>query len=200
MKPAMITNSAKTLTAAIFGALWGLLEVVIGNALHMARVPFRGVLLSLCAIALLVCAREFLRPRGSLLLVGAVAASLKGASMGGLALAPMIAIAAEAALAEGIFALAGFHRGSALLAGGTIMVYTVMHSLAAQGVLFGLDIYRLYMDSLERLGEFIQLPPRSAWLLLAILAGGQIALGVGAAFFGWQVGQRTRILLEESGS
>ncbi|MBI5475081.1 MAG: hypothetical protein HY961_22280 [Ignavibacteriae bacterium] len=188
----------ESIHAAIFGALWGAIEIVIGTALHAARVPFRGIVLSLLAVLVLVCAKAFVRRKGSLLLIGAVAATLKGLSMGGFVLTPMLAIFVEASVAEIAFALFGVRRFAALIAGSLALLYTFSHGLLAQGILFGTDIYLVYFDLFQRVLGALDVPQMSLLALLGGLAFVHAALGVVAALFAWSVAQRAKTLIEET--
>src|SRR5690606_32761234 len=62
---------------AIFGALWGALELSLGSALHALGVPFSGLFLAGVGIAVALVGYRFTRRRGSVVQIGLVAALLK---------------------------------------------------------------------------------------------------------------------------
>lgn len=67
----------KIVTIILFGSIWGMLEAIIGGALHVARVPFTGMIMSAIGFALLYTAlRLGVRP-ANLFAVSLVAASFK---------------------------------------------------------------------------------------------------------------------------
>ena len=108
--------------AALFGTLWGALELTIGTALHLAGVPLYGVLMSLIALVCLVTLRR-LQPRfGVCALAGAVAIFLKIFALGGLRPGPMVGIGLAALLVELGFAICGSRALGAVVAGVLVTV------------------------------------------------------------------------------
>lgn len=57
-----------------FGSLWGLSEVVVGEALYSANAPYASVFLTVWALVILSLGRGFLNKAGSSTLMGCVAA------------------------------------------------------------------------------------------------------------------------------
>jgi hypothetical protein len=196
LKPG-VTVAPQISACALFGALWGIIETVLGTALHAAHVPFRGLILSCVATVVLVCTKEFARYRGSLVMTGAVAMAIKGLSGGGLVFNPMLAIFLESVIAESIFSLFGIRRLSALVAGSLVVLYTYLHGILAQGVFFGFDIYTVYARAVALVIGTTNVDASFVWRMLLLLAACHIFLGVVAAWFGWNVAQRTRTLLQE---
>ena len=65
------------LKIAIFGAAWGLIEALLGGALHIIRVPYTGLIMAPIGFAILyVALRSGVRP-AQLFAVSLVAASFK---------------------------------------------------------------------------------------------------------------------------
>jgi len=65
------------LSIALFASAWGLIETLIGGAMHMAHLPFTGVVMASIGFAILYTAlRSGLAP-SKLALVSIVAASFK---------------------------------------------------------------------------------------------------------------------------
>lgn len=65
------------LKIAIFGAAWGLVEAILGGALHAIRVPYTGLIMSGIGFSILFIAyRSGVRP-GRLFAVSLVAAGFK---------------------------------------------------------------------------------------------------------------------------
>ena len=65
------------INAAVFATMWGFSEVVLGTILNSARIPFRSIIMSFIGAVLLISAKPFNPSRGSLILIGAVTATLK---------------------------------------------------------------------------------------------------------------------------
>lgn len=108
--------------AALFGALWGVLEATAGTALHLGRVPFRGEVMGLIGLVCLVCLRR-LQPRvGVVLVAGTTAVFLKIFTLGGLYPGPLVGIATQAVAVELGFLVAGGPVAAAI--GGAIALGT----------------------------------------------------------------------------
>ena len=102
--------------------------------------------MSFIAVIILVNAKEFTRYRGSLIVIGAIAATFKGLSLGGFVLTPMLAIFLESIIAEIIQIFLGINMFSSFIFGASILVYTFIHGLVMQIFYFGMNIYRVYLD------------------------------------------------------
>lgn len=196
-------DSRDTLYVAVFGTLWGLLEITLGLALKSLRVPFTGFLMAAAATVILLVGRRFATRRGSLVLMGCVAALLKVFSVGGFILGPVLAILAEAVLAEMVLRAVGFNRVGASMAAVLILVYTTMHPLLAQSVLYGAEIVPVYLEMLggaarllgvERVGL---LAVAAAWV--GLVTGLGTATGLAGHHLGARVEARVRALRAEEG-
>lgn len=176
---------------AVFGALWGVVEVTAGNALHLAKVPFRGVIMALMAVAILACARRFAAYRGSLILIGAIAATFKAGSMGGFVITPMLAIFAEALIAESVFTTMGYGRMTSLIAGILGLLYTFLHGVIMQVFFFGLDIFDVYGNILSEIsGSDVNI-----YILMALLGIAHVIAGAAAGLVGFKIGHKTNQIL-----
>jgi hypothetical protein len=180
---------------ALFGALWGIVEISAGNTLHLAKVPFRGLIMALIAMAMLVCAKRFAPFRGSLLLIGAIAATFKAGSMGGFVLTPMIAIFAESVIAEVVFLFAGYSWISSTVVGATGLAYTFAHGVLMQVFFFGFNIFNVYGNILSNItGNNMNI-----YLILSILAVLHLIFGAASGLIGFSIAQKTdRILQSEA--
>ncbi|MDZ7767544.1 MAG: hypothetical protein U5K00_24525 [Melioribacteraceae bacterium] len=93
-------SESNLVNTAVFAAAWGLAEISIGTFLHASKIPFRGALMSLAAIAILVTARSVLNYKGSLLLLGIVTATFRLFLGVGFNITPFAAIIIESLIAE----------------------------------------------------------------------------------------------------
>ena len=70
-------------TLAVFGALWGSVEMSLGAWLHAANVPFTGLLLSAVGVCIALIGYVFVPRAGAVFMISLVAAMLKAFSVGG---------------------------------------------------------------------------------------------------------------------
>ncbi len=150
-------SSREIAVIAVFGALWGLMEVTVGVALKGLRIPMSGAFLTALAVIIFLTGRYFVRRRGSILMMGTVAALLKIFSIGTVIAGPFIAILLEAVLAEAVVSLLGVNRFSYLLTPVILLLYTIIHPFIAQGLLFGDDIYRVYLLTFEKMAQVLHI-------------------------------------------
>ena len=94
-------------TLAVFGALWGVAEMSLGAVLHALKLPLTGLIMSGVGMLVALTGYSFVPRRGAVLTIGVVAALLKAFSVGSVVFSPMLAIVAEAILAELALALGG---------------------------------------------------------------------------------------------
>jgi hypothetical protein len=90
---------------AVFGALWGAIEITLGAYLHVIFPPLAdtflvGVILAGLGGVIALTGRHFVPHTGSVLMIGVVTALLKALSLGGVKIGPMVAILAESLLME----------------------------------------------------------------------------------------------------
>jgi len=177
-------------TIAVFGALWGSVEMTLGAWLHAANVPFSGLLLSGVGVSIALTGYVFVPRAGAVLMISLVAALLKAFSVGGVVLEPMIAIVVEGLLAElGLFA--GGRRRTVLpflLAGALAVSWSFVQPFFTQGVLFGEGIIEIYTRTLQKAGDLLGLDAAMVIAILVIvvlahvvvgLCAGGIAVGLG---------------------
>jgi hypothetical protein len=192
------STSRDTLYIAVFGTLWGLLEITLGTGLKSLRIPFTGFIMVALALVILLAGRHFVPRRGSILMMGGVAALLKIFSMGGFVLGPFWAILIEALLAEIIISTLGLRRLSCMLTGVVLLAYTTVHPLIAQRVLYGSGIIQIYLEMLDRgrnamgLGDASLLMVVGVWLAGITVAGSVI--GLAGYRLGWEVDARVQRL------
>lgn len=176
--------------AALFGALWGAAEATLGTVLHLARIPFSGMLLGVVALLAMVTARR-LEPRvGVCLLAGIVAAFLKVFMLGGFYPGPLIGILVQAVMVElalttlGVRAVAAATGGAAAFAAGPVqklaMTWLVAGPEAAAALVAAAD------RGLSRLG----LHGLGTAEVLAAAVASAAALGAAAGLLAWRVSGR----------
>ncbi len=186
------------ITTALFGALWGVIEVFLGTILHASKIPFRGTALTIIAVVLITTSRSFINYKGSMIAISAVAATLKLITLPGFNITPFIAIMMQGIIAEIVFSFFNYNFISSLFAGSSIMLYTLIHSLIMQGIFFGLGIYNVYIELLNSIGRAINYDGQMSLVLIPIIILLYILFGAGAGWYGYATANRTKEILKES--
>jgi len=142
---------------AVFGALWGLMEITLGTALKGTRLPFSGAILASVAAVIALTGRHFVHHNGAILLMGGVAALLKIFSTGMVIAGPFLAILLEALCAEFIVILFGTGRLGCILAGTVVVGYTALHPFITQAFLYGGRIFEVYWAIFQQIKSWLHL-------------------------------------------
>lgn len=90
---------------AVFGALWGVLEITLGSYLHVLFPPLAdtfvvGLIMAGLGAIIALVGRWFVPKRWAVLAIGVITTILKAFSLSGVVIGPMVAILAEAILME----------------------------------------------------------------------------------------------------
>jgi hypothetical protein len=173
---------------AVFGALWGGLEMGLGSALHAARLPFAGAALGAAGISIALVGRRLSPRRGFVLYVAAVAALLKVMGPGSVVLAPVLGIFAEAGLVELVLALGGDRRAAFAVGGALATTWALVHPLVAQGLLAGREILHVWEAILQAGARALGLPAGSLIAAGAVLVAAHLALGGIGGVLAWNAG------------
>lgn len=184
-------STRELVTMAVFGALWGALEISLGAVLKALHLPLSGALLATAGLVIALIARLFVPRVGATLFVGVVATILKLFSIGGVLIGPMIGILAEALLAEVVLSLAGRPRRAAFLLAGALGVgWTVVQPFFTGALLFGRDMLEVWLDLVSQATGLLGLPESAALLAAAGLVGLHLLLGAAGGWLAWQAGRQ----------
>jgi len=190
-------SEGNLVNTSVFGAIWGLAEVSLGSFLHASKIPFRGAIMSLVAVLILISARSVLKYKGSLILLGVVTATFRLFLGVGFNITPFIAIFMEALIAEIIINRIGFNRWTSVLSGILIMVYSLSHGLIMQALFLGADIYKVYYEMILKVTNMISLPENVVLAIIFSIPFLYIFMGAIAGSFGWSVGKQIQLLMEK---
>jgi len=149
--------SRDTVLIGIFGALWGLMEITLGLTIKGLRIPMGGAFLTAISCVIFLTGRYFLDHRGSIFLMGAVAATIKIFSVGTVIAGPFMAILIEASIAEILISMLGINRFSYISTSITLSLYTIVHPFIAQGLIFGDDIYNIYLETFRKISILLNI-------------------------------------------
>jgi len=188
----MNLSTRELATLAVFGALWGLVEVSLGSVLKTLNIPLSGVVLAAIGLTVALTGRVFVPRRGSTLFIGVIAMLLKLFSLGGVIIGPMVGILTEALVAEIVLSLAGKpRRGAFALAGALGVAWVLLQPFVTGPLLFGRTLFTVWLDLLDQGSRLLGLQASAAiWILLALLA---IYLTIGGAI-GWLSWDIARLL------
>jgi hypothetical protein len=192
-------STRQLVTIAVFGTLWGLVEMSLGTVLKSLNVPLSGVVLSTLGLVIALVARIFVPRRGSTLFVGVIATLLKLFSLGGVILGPMIGILSEALIAELLLSLARRPtRPAFLLAGGLGVLWPLAQPFLTNPLLFGRTLFTVWLDLLDAGSRLFGFDSSAVlWIVLALVAV-HLAIGLLAGWLAWDVGQRLQARLGHS--
>jgi len=163
---------------AVFGALWGALEISLGTYLHAMHVPLKGLIMSAMGMTVALAGRRIIGRNGSLLAIAAVTAALKAVSFGGVILPPLAAILIQGTLGEvATLGPARTPRWRMAVAGALAVAWNVFHPIVGQGILAGRGIYSQYLVVIERALGVMGMSAEMAWAALAALVLIHLAAG-----------------------
>jgi ABC-type thiamin/hydroxymethylpyrimidine transport system permease subunit len=187
---------------AVFGALWGVLEITTGSYLHLifppVTTPLVGVGTVMAAIGMVVAliGRLFVPRPGSVLMIGMVVAILKALSIGGVKLPAMLAIIIECLLAElGLLLARRPSRGGSMLAGCLAVLWTFFHKFFASYVFLGRGIYDVYLGMLRAGSEALGVGMGYALAIVAVYLLVRIVAGGLAGWLAWDLGKAVQARL-----
>ncbi|HET56462.1 MAG TPA: hypothetical protein ENN33_14785 [Ignavibacteria bacterium] len=189
-------SESNLINTAVFAAVWGLMEISIGTFLHASKIPFRGAIMSLAAIFILVSARSVLNYKGSLILLGIVTATFRLFLGVGFNITPFVAILIESLIAEIILNRVGYSRISSVITGASVMIYTLLHGLIMQAVFLGMDIYKVYYELVLSFTNKIGLSENVVLIALLTVPVIHLTFGAISASFGYSVGRQIQKLME----
>lgn len=225
----------KTLTTrdwvyiAVFGALWGAIEITLGAYLHVIFPPLAdtflvGVIMAGMGSVIALTGRHFVPHTGSVLMIGVVTALLKALSLGGIKIGPMVAILAESLLIEAGLVLSrveglllGFNtlrystrarqqqrtlqpsRWGFTLAGALAVSWNFIHKFVMMRLLFGQGIYEVAVKMVKDGSKLLGLDVRYSIASLVILLFIRLVVGAVAGWLAWDLGGAVRRRLAREG-
>ena len=190
--------SRDTVLIGIFGALWGLMEITLGLTIKGLRIPMGGAVLTAISCIIFLTARYFINHRGSIFLMGAVAATLKIFSVGTVIAGPFMAILIEAGIAEVLISLLGVNRISYIITSVTLCLYTIVHPFIAQGFIFGDDIYQIYLETFRKISFILSIDLTYLTWIVILYAALHIILGFIAGWLAYSLSVRVGQELRET--
>jgi hypothetical protein len=184
----MKLSTRELATLAVFGALWGVVEVSLGSVLKTLNVPLSGVVLSAIGLTVALTGRVFVPRKGSTLFIGIIAAFLKLFSLGGVIIGPMIGIITEALAAELVLTAMGRPRRlSLVLAGALGVTWVLVQPFVTNTLLFGRTLFVVWLDLLDLGSRLLGIDTNAAFLILLALLLIHLAIGTLVGWLSWDI-------------
>lgn len=195
----MKLTTRELVTIAVFGTLWGIVEISLGTVLKSLNVPMSGAVLAAIGLTVAMVGRLFVPRRGATLFVGIIAMILKLFSLGGVVIGPMVGIFSEALVAELVLSLGGKPRRWLFMVAGALgVLWTLLQPFVTGPLLFGQTLFVVWLDFVDRGSRLLGL--NSSVILWIILALAAIYLFIGglAGWLSWDIGHRLQVRLGKS--
>ena len=184
----MKNTTRELVTLAVFGTLWGVVEISLGSVLHAINIPMTGLVLAAVGLMIALIGRFFVPKRGSTIFVGVIATILKLFSIGAIIVGPMIGILAEALIAELVLSIFGSPtRASFVLAGVSGVLWTMAQPFVTGLLLFGRDLLSIWIEMIESGGKLFGLGTQAVVWIFGVLLIMHLAIGSLAGLLGWSL-------------
>jgi hypothetical protein len=190
-------STRELVTLAVFGTLWGVVEISLGSVLHAVNLPMSGLVLSAVGLFVVLIGRLFVPRRGSTLFIGVIAMILKVFSIGNVVIGPMIGILMEAVLADVVLSL--FPRPSLpafLCTAAAGALWTVFQPFITGMLLFGRNFLRVWLDVIDMGSRIFGLGFDAAVWIFILLLFVHLLMGALAGWLAWQVGRLLQARLQ----
>ncbi len=189
----MKLSTRELVTIAIFGTLWGIVEMTLGGVLKSLDIPMAGMFLSAIGLTVAMVGRMFVPRRGSTLFIGVIAMLLKLFSLGGVIIGPMVGIFTEALVAELVLSTRKEpSRGLLMVAGALGVTWVVAQPFVTGPLLFGRTIFVVWLDFIDTAGRVLGLGSSSIVIVLGLYVLIHIVVGIIAGLLSWAVGLQVR--------
>jgi hypothetical protein len=183
---------------AIFGAIWGALEITLGSYLHVIFPPLAdtflvGLIMAAIGIVVALIGRLFVPRTGSVLMIGVVTAILKMMSIGGVKIGPIAAILIESLLME-LGLLLGWkpRRRGFVFAGALAGSWNFFHKFIFMWLLFGKGVYDVYLGMIQQGASLWRIDVSYGLVIIVVLLLLRIVVGGLAGWVAWSLGRVVR--------
>ena len=180
---------------AIFGAIWGALELTLGSYLHVIFPPLAetflvGLLMASLGAIVALIGRRFVPRTGSVFMISVVAAILKMISIGGVIVGPLVAILAEGLLMElGLLIARRPTRWAFVLAGALAVAWNFFHKFVMMYILYGKGVYDVYVGMVQQGASLLRIDVSYALLIILVLFLFRMVAGGVSGWIAWDLGR-----------
>ncbi len=186
----MLKDARPWTYAALFGALWGCLELSLGTVLHLGDVPMKGALMGSLGIICLLCLRRLQPHVGICLTAGTVAVFLKVFTLGGFYPGPLIGIAGEALLVEFAFLLGGSSATSAVAGGALALAVNPLQKVMMTWIVAGPEAVRAGVQMIQTAAEHLGVRGVDGITILVALSSVHAVIGAVVGAMAWALAGR----------
>lgn len=192
----MKLTTRELVTVAVFGTLWGVVEISLGTVLKSLNVPVSGAVLAAIGLTVALVGRLFVPRRGATLFIGIIAMILKLFSLGGVIIGPMVGIFSEALVAELVLSLGGQPRRWLFMTAGALgVLWTLLQPFVTGPLLFGRTLFVVWLDFVDRGSRLLGLNSSVIlWIVLALVAI-YLVIGGLTGWLSWDVGRHLQVRL-----
>jgi hypothetical protein len=195
----MKLTTRELVTVAVFGTLWGIVEISLGTVLKSLNVPMSGTVLAAIGLTVALVGRLFVPRRGATLFIGIVAMLLKLFSLGGVIIGPMVGILSEALVAELVLSTGGRPRRLLfVLAGALGVLWTLIQPFVTGPLLFGRTLFVVWLDLVDRGSRLLGLDSSVILWIIVALAAIHLIIGGLAGWLSWDIGRHLQVRLGKS--
>jgi len=183
-------NTKELVTLAVFGVLWGIVEISLGTVLKTLNIPLSGVILAAIGLSIALVGRFFVPHRGSTFFIGVIAVIMKLFSLGGVIIGPMIGILSEAIIAEIILSLSRQpKRFIFIIAGGLGVLWSLFQPFITNPILFGRSVLMVWLDLLDLGSRLLGIKTETAYFIMILMVALYFVIGSLGGWFAWEVGK-----------
>jgi hypothetical protein len=195
----MKLSTRELVTIAIFGTLWGIVEITLGGVLKSLDIPMSGMFLSAIGVIIAMVGRMFVPKRGTTLFIGVIAMMLKLFSLGGVIIGPMVGIFAEALIAELVLSIKETPNTAMMMAAGALGVsWVVFQPFVTGPLLFGRTVFVVWLDFLDTARRILGLGDSAMIVVLGLYVLIHIVVGIISGILAWNVGKQVHKRLGRS--
>jgi hypothetical protein len=191
-------STRELVIVAVFGTLWGIVEMTFGGVLKSLNIPLSGLILSVIGLTIAMIGRVFVPKRGSTLFIGIIAMILKLFSLGGIILGPMLGIIMEALIAELVFSAKEKPTLVLMMIAGVFGSFWVLIQPFISGpLLLGRSFLVVWLGILDTARNLFNLPEGSIFSVLALFILIHIFFGLMTGCAAWKIGKQVNIRLRK---
>lgn len=190
----MKLTTRELVTVAVFGTLWGIVEISLGTVLKSLNIPMSGLALSTIGLIVAMVGRVFVPKRGATLFIGVIAMLLKLFSLGGVIIGPMIGIFGEALVAELVLSLGGKPRRLLfLMAGAAGTLLPLIQPFITGPLLFGQSLFTTWLNLLDTGSRLLGIDTSAIFIILLAMIMIHLVVGIVAGLTAWNLGRQLQI-------
>jgi len=177
--------------AAVFGALWGAVEVTLGTFLHTIRAPMIGVIMAAIAVGLLTASMMLIRRSWFPLRAALICAGLRSMIPGGGVIwGPFVGIVGQGVIVSLAFLILRKPLLAGPVAGALATIVAVLQGLIGQVVSYGKGLVEIYMTLLNKASDLLHVGQENGLVVLVLFFALVGLIGAAGGIAGWNLGRR----------